>query len=286
MIRNCLTRFILVILPLYLLINIFCTVAHPATESANKTPDKPSDTLSEIKKRGEIRIGVSIFVPWTMKDKKGNLIGYEIDMANRLAEDIGVKAKFVTVPFKEVIQGLRDDRFDIIMDGLYITPQRALVINFSEPEAKSSVTLLALKKFKDSNSVEDFNKPGIKIGAVAGTVYADLAESKFPNAELQKFDEEGDMLTALTAEKIDAVVAINQIVELTLKNNLEKLFMPLPVPIGKFGEGFAVRKGDPDFLNYMNTWIRYYRQNGWLEQRRDYWFNNSEWEDLLLEQQD
>lgn len=261
-------------------ISYFNVSSHAASQS-DKSQHQSVDTLSRIKQSGELRVGVSLFVPWTMKDRNGNLIGYEIDMANKLAEDIGVKVKLVTVPFKDVISGLLDDRYDIIMDGLYITPQRALLINFSEPEAKSQVTLLANRKFAGSDTLMDFNKPGIKIGAVAGTVYADLAENNLSDAVIQKFDDEEEMLKALLAEKLDAVIAIHQISELTLKNNPDKLFIPLSGPIGEFGEAFAIRKGDADFLNYINTWIRFYRQNGWLEQRRDYWFKNTKWESQL-----
>lgn len=241
-----------------------------------------TDTLALIRRRGELRVGVSLFVPWSIRKKDGDLAGYEIDVAEKMAEDMGVKVKFVPVPFKELINDLVDDRFDIIISGLYVTPQRSVFVNFSEPSGASEVTILASRKDGAAGrSLEDFNKAGVKVGAVTGTVYADLAKDKLPHASLQTFSEEGEMLNALGEGNLQAVIATSPIPEIVAHVHPDKFFLPLSSPIAHFGESFAIRKGDADFLNYLNTWIRFYNETGWLKERRQYWFKDLKWANSL-----
>lgn len=255
----------------------------PAKEVGLPAAVRPNvDTLALIRRQGKLRVGVSLFVPWVMRDKNGELIGFEIDVAKKLAEDMGVDIEFDPVPFKEVINDLLDERFDIIISGLYVTPQRALFINFCDPHGTSEVTLLASRKTAPtSHTPEAFDKAGVKLGAVAGTVYADLAKSNFPKATLQIFSEEGDMLKELLAGNLQAVIVTSPVPEIAVHLNSDKVFVPFSSPIAEFGESFAIRKGDVDFLNYLNVWTRFYKENGWLKGRRHHWFKSMKWADDL-----
>lgn len=66
-----------------------------------------------------------------------------------------------------------------------------------------------------------------------------------------------------------------------MRQNGAKIFRPLADPMLTMDESFVIRKGDVDFLNYLNTWIRFYERNGWLKNKRKYWFENTDWADLL-----
>jgi len=77
--------------------------------------------LETIKKRGAIRVGMSTFVPWAMRDKNGELIGYEIDVAKQLAEDMKVKAEFVPTAWDGIIPALLAGKFDVVIGGMSIT---------------------------------------------------------------------------------------------------------------------------------------------------------------------
>ncbi|MEJ2474217.1 MAG: transporter substrate-binding domain-containing protein, partial [Desulfobacterales bacterium] len=81
-------------------------------------------TIENALKRGVLRVGMSTFVPWAMKDKTGKLIGFEIDVANRLAQDTGVKIEFVPTKWAGIIPALLTGKFDVIIGGMGILPQR------------------------------------------------------------------------------------------------------------------------------------------------------------------
>ena len=84
----------------------------------------PTSTLDVVRRRGVLRVGVSTFVPWAMTSKSGELIGFEIDLAKQLAEDLGVTAEFVPAAYPNLLDDLLADRFDIVVSGMAITPAR------------------------------------------------------------------------------------------------------------------------------------------------------------------
>ena len=77
--------------------------------------------IEQIVQRGTIRIGMDVFVPWAMKDKKGELIGLEIDVAQQLAKDMGVKVEFVPTKWSGIIPSLIAGKFDVIIGGMTAT---------------------------------------------------------------------------------------------------------------------------------------------------------------------
>jgi polar amino acid transport system substrate-binding protein len=80
-------------------------------------------------------VGLSTFVPWAMRAKSGELIGFEIDVARKLAEDMGVEVEFQPTAFDGIIPALIAKKFDLIITGMALKPKRNLQVNFSRPYA-------------------------------------------------------------------------------------------------------------------------------------------------------
>ena len=99
--------------------------------------------IERIKQDGVIRIGLSLFVPWSMRDRNGELIGYELDVGRKLAEDMGVEAEFVPTSWDGIIPALVAGNFDVIISGMSVTAQRNLTVNFTDPYAYSGLAILA-----------------------------------------------------------------------------------------------------------------------------------------------
>jgi len=134
---------------------------------------------------------------------------------------------------------------------------------------------------KGEDDMEDFNKAEVSFGVVKGTAYAGYQNIHFPKSRLELFDDEPALLAALTDGKISAAIVSSPTPEFVSKNSDKKVYRPFSKSLGRLGESFAIRKGDVDFLNFLNTWIRYYEQTGWLEKERKYWFDDMEWKDKL-----
>jgi polar amino acid transport system substrate-binding protein len=242
----------------------------------------PTSTLDVVRRRGVLRVGVSTFVPWAMHAKSGELIGFEIDLAKQLAEDLGVTAEFVPAAYPNLLDDLLADRFDIIASGMSITPARALVANFSIPVAESYVRLVASReKAAGVRTAAGFDRPEVTIGVRAGAIGEDVARKAFPKATIPTFEDVDAALDAVLTGKVTAFVAKSPAPELLLAKAGSKLFLPLADPLARSREAFVVRKGDPDLLSFLDTWIRYHQDTGWLAEKHKYWFDGFAWEDQL-----
>ncbi|QJB57826.1 transporter substrate-binding domain-containing protein [Pseudodesulfovibrio sp. zrk46] len=238
--------------------------------------------LETILKRGTIKVGFDTFKPWAMKDKNGEYIGFEIEVARKLAKDMGVKVEFVPTKWSGIIPALLTGKFDIIIGGMSITPQRNLKVNFSIPYEFSGMNIVASKsKAGDRTTLQDFNTPGTTIAVRLGTTAAEAAKNFLPKAKKLYFDEESQTIQELLNNRVHALVASNPL-PFTLAQEYEgQLYLPLENDFTKEPISFAVRKGEHDFLNWLDNWVRVNMSKGWLQNRYDYWFFTSEWENLI-----
>ncbi len=251
----------------------------PTTSKEIVVPDRSTiDTLAEIKKSGKLRVGVAEIVPWAMHDKDGKLVGFEIDVARKLARDMGVEVEFHPDEFRYLIPDLEANRFDIIIAGFSIEARRALVVNFSEPYNVTDVTIATSKKMGgELKAMEDFNKKGVTIGVVEGMTSEDLAALEFPKASIQTYTEDSALFTDLVAGKLAAAVADSPRLEILGKLYPDAVAVPDVAPLGTFPAAFAVRRGDMDFVNYLNSWIAARKADKWISTRRNYWFKTTDW---------
>lgn len=237
--------------------------------------------IETIQKRGAIKIGLSLFVPWSMRDLNGELIGFELDVGRELAKDMGVEAEFVPTSWDGIIPALVAGNFDVIISGMTVTPQRNLTVNFSYPYAYSGMTILANKELTEGFTLEDYNSPDVTFAARRGATPATVIADMFPEAELLLFDEDG----AATQEVVNGNAHASMSSEPGPSNDARQYPDQLHVPFDRAfqagGEGFAMRKGDPDALAYFNSWIIAKTNTGWLKERHDYWFRGDAWRDQV-----
>ena len=239
-------------------------------------------TLEQVLQRGVLRVGFSTFVPWAMQDKKGEFVGFEIDVARRLAQDMGVKAQFEPTQWSGIIPALLSGKFDIIIGGMSIQPQRALKVNFSIPYEYSGMSLVASKKLAGRlKSLADFNRPDIILAIRQGTTAVDAAKKFMPKAQVKYFDNEAQTIQEVLNGRAHAVVASEPFPAFQALKNPNQLFLPVAKAFARGPIAFAVRKGDPDFLNFLDGWIRVVNDEGWLDERHDYWFRTDAWKGIV-----
>jgi polar amino acid transport system substrate-binding protein len=236
-------------------------------------------TLEQALRRGVLRIGMSTFVPWAMKDKSGELIGFEIDVATRLAEDMGVRAEFVPTKWAGIIPALLTGKFDVIIGGMGILPKRNLKVNFSVPYDYSGMSIVANRELAAGfKSLKDFDRPGVVLSVRLGATPVDAAKKYMPKAQLRMFDDESQAVQEVLNGRAHAMVSSAPLPAFQALKYPEKLFLPLEGTFTKEPIGFAVRKGDLDTLNFFNNWIIFVTAEGWLKERKHYWFETNDWE--------
>lgn len=256
--------------------------AKPVTAADKPSRASDASVLEKVLERGVLRVGMSTFVPWAMKDKTGKLIGFEIDVATRLAEDMGVKVEFVPTKWAGIIPALITGKFDVIIGGLGILPQRNLKVNFSAPYDYTGMSIVAHKeKAKGFTALEDFNSPDVLLAIRLGSTAVTAARKYMPNAHLRLFDDESQAYQELLNGRVHGVVGSAPTPAFYAMKYSEKLFLPLAGTFTREPIGFAIRKGDYDTMNFMNNWIRYADAEGWLKERKHYWFETRAWESLV-----
>lgn len=250
--------------------------------SAATLADSKSRSFEQILKSGQLRIAVSVFPPWVMRAKDGQLVGSEIDMGRRLAADMGVAPKFSEYEWKQLIPALKRGDVDIIISGMAIKPDRALKVNFSRPYGNSGIGLVANTALtEDFKSLDELKQPGVKIAVVEGTVSAELAERLFSKAKLIRFSSGSKLEEALLKGKVHAVIASNPLPKFIALKYPDKVDLPLTSDLLSFREGMAINKGEFDFLNFLDSWIIARTADAWIPTTRKYWLESLEWMDQV-----
>jgi polar amino acid transport system substrate-binding protein len=164
-----------------------------------------------------------------------------------------------------------------------ITPERNLKVNFSNPYEFTGMSMVANQKLAGGKmGLEAYNRSEVTVVARIGTTAAAAAKKFLPNAQIRLFDDEGQALQEVLNNRAAAMVASQPFPEFQTLKYADKLFLPLAgKTFTKEPIGFAIRKGDVDFLNYLNNWILVKNSAGWLQERYDYWFTTQDWKSLV-----
>ncbi|TVQ45433.1 MAG: ABC transporter permease subunit [Gloeocapsa sp. DLM2.Bin57] len=143
------------------------------------------------------------FPPFEMRDKDGNLVGFDIDIMNALGEEAGFNIEWVTLPFDGIVPALQVGQVDAAISGMTITPERAQTVAFSRPYFKSGLAIAVREGNEDINSFEDLE--GKRIAVQIGTTGA-IQSATIPGAIVSNFDSSVFALQELVNGNVDAVV--------------------------------------------------------------------------------
>ena len=217
-----------------------------------------NSTLNKIIQRGELIVGMEPgYMPFEMKDKKGRIIGYDVDMAKKMAKEMGVKLKLVPTAWDGIIAGLVTDKYDIIMSGMTITQQRNLKVNFANPYIVVGQTVLMKKELASKiKTAKDLDKKEYTVATKLG-VTGEIATRKFfKKAKIITFDTEADAASEVLNGRADALVYDQPYNVLFMSDKGKDRLVHLDNPLTYEPLGWAIRKGDPDFLNWLNNFLR------------------------------
>jgi len=237
-----------------------------------------ADTLDDIIERGTLRVGVSLFEPWTMEDKSGELSGYEIDVTKKLAQDLSVKPEFIVYKWEDIIPALKKGEIDIIAGGMAITPARALKINFSNSYADSGIGLATNTKLtRNIKSLEELNQKDIIISGVSGSISYELATRLFKKANVKAFKTSKEAKEAVLSGEAHAYVATSPQPKFLALQYPQKIDIPMTKPLISYKAGFGINKGEQEWLNFLNAWITARTADKWLSATHKHWFGSLGW---------
>ncbi len=161
------------------------------------------DLLDQIRKRGEIVIALEgSWAPWNYHNEADELVGYDVEVAQRVAEKLGVKASFVEGEFDGLLAGLDAGRYDLVVNGVDIDPERQEKYDFSDPYAYGRTAVIVRGDNRDIQSMEDL--AGKSTANTLDSTYAALAERY--GAEVTGVDDLNQTFELLFSGRIDATL--------------------------------------------------------------------------------
>ena len=227
-------------------------------------------TLSAIKKRGSIRVGVTQAPPWYSKDPKTGkwTSGLGVFMGEAMAKALGVKFEAVEVDWGNAMAAFQGDKIDL-MFVLDATDQRKQAVDFPEtPLLYYSLAVLA----RDDLPVKawaDLDKPGLRISCAQATTIDTYLTEHTPKADIQRFPGNVEAIAAFQAGRVDAVAMFHPPL-LAARQKLGKGKLVVPAPAKSVPSSVAVRKGDSEFVAWVDKKVADYYQSGqsekWYEQ--------------------
>lgn len=165
--------------------------------------EKKPDLLAEIQKKGEITVAMEgTWAPWTYMDENGELVGYDTEVAKAIAGKLGVKANFVTGEWDGLLAGLDAGRYDMMANGVDVTPERAEKYDFSVPYAYNRMAVIVKGDNDSITKMEDLEDK--KTANTISSTYAETARSY--GAEVTGVDDLAATFELLYSGRIDATL--------------------------------------------------------------------------------
>ncbi len=236
-------------------------------------------TLDEIQKRGVLRVGMEPgYMPFELTSKKGEIVGFDVDMAKRMAKAMDVKLELVSTAWDGIIPALITKKFDIIMSGMTLTQQRNMKINFADPYIVIGQTILLKKSLAGKvNSYKDLNTKQFTVASKLGTTGEQATKRMIPKAKYISYETEQEGVLELVNGKIDAFIydmPYNAAAYVQRGQgkvvHLDKSFTYEPL-------AWAVRKGDYDFVNWLNNFLNQVKNDGTYDKIYKKWFQDDAW---------
>lgn len=236
------------------------------------------ETLDDITKSGELRMCFDAgYVPFEMKAKNGQYIGFDIDLGKVMAKQMGVKFVPVNTAWDGIIPALLTNKCHMIVAGMTITAERNMRVNFADPYVVIGQSILLNPKLKGKvTSYKDLNDKKYTIASKLGTTGETAVKKYIKDAQYHAFETEVDAVMEVVNGKADAMVYDMPFISITAAQKKGKV-TPILEPFTYEPLGIALRQSDPDILNFVNNFLRQTKGDGTYERLYNKWFKGDAW---------
>ena len=254
--------------------------------TACKTLDTPSDpssssspVLDRVFQSGILRVGMSgDQPPFNMTTQSGQIIGIEPDLANALAEAIGVRAEFIKKPFADLLKAVESHEVDIVLSQVTMTPARNTRVAFVGPYFVSGKAILTRSKaLAEADEAKDINMTGIRISALAGSTSEAFIQKAIPAARLLAAPTTDLAIQAVLDGKVDAMMADRPVCIVAVLRHPDADLVTLSSPFTFEPIGAALPTNDPLFLNLVQNYVSLITGTGLMQELEARWFDDSSW---------
>lgn len=236
----------------------------------SSTPKQSTDPLAD----GVLKAGTNdMYLPLEYRDENNKLVGFDIDLGDALAEQLGVKIEWVPTAWDGIFNGLDANQYDIVLSGTSITEERLTGYNMTNPYLSNGIVIVSRQDATPATSVKDLagKTIGVQIETTADHAAETYKTSENVDFKINKFDGMLDAFTALEGKQIDNIVTDISVAQFyaTLKPDV---FVVTSDILSNEPIGVTIRKGDTAFAEQMNAALEALKENGKLTEISTKWF--------------
>ena len=238
--------------------------------SNDKNSASKTDLLEKIQKNGKLVVGMSAdYAPYEFHyiDENGKDVigGFDVDIANEIANKIGVNLVIQEMDFDALVSALPAGKVDLVISGMNPTEERAKVVDFSEVYYNSKHGILV--RAEDADKYQTFaDLEGAKVGVQLGSTQEKIAKTEIPNVNLQQLSNINNLILELKAGKVDAIVMEKPVAEMAVKSNPE-LAVGKPIYEEQTGgNAVGIAKNNPQLLSKVNEVITELNESGKMDE--------------------
>jgi Na+/H+-dicarboxylate symporter len=256
-------------------------MAHPEARAVkagglgDATPAPGDSTMESIKKRGVLRVALSVNrLPYVLRNRESKLVGFDVEMAQILGRDLGVKVELVELEdFAAAWPMLANGRADLAMGGVAVTPERAGETLFSEPYLDETLGFVVKDHLRDRFStwagVRELGSFPVAIPNLP--YYIEHVSARAPALKLAPSEGMSEIEARLKRETIDAVAMPAESGSvLTLLYPKYTVVVPEP-DVVKIPLAYPIARRDQNWVHFINTWIELKRRDGTIDALYRHW---------------
>ncbi len=247
--------------------------------SGSATDSTGSAHIQRIIESGELRVGLTgDQPPLNVRNKRGDIVGLEIDIIGALAESMGLAVRLVPRPFAELLPALERGDVDLVISGMTITPERNARVAFAGPYFISGKSLLtkdpAIANVRNMAVLDDESRT---YAALAGSTSADFVAKRLPKAKLVTTVDYESAVQMVIGDQVDALVADFQICQVTVMRNRDAGLVALRQPFTVEPLGIALPANAPLLVNLVQNYLATLEYTGLLTRFKAKWLSDDAW---------
>ena len=248
------------------LITVFLCLAAPAWGQA------PS-RLNQILKNGVLRVGTTgDWNPMTVRDPATNTYkGFDIEMVNALAADLGVKLKFVPTDWKTLVNGIVANKYDVSTSAS-ITPSRIKTVGFTKTYYQVGSVPMTLKSNAGRfRNWKDINQGDVTVAVTLGTSFEQQVKEFFPNARIRSVESPARDFQEVLSRRAEVSITSNLEASTLIRTHPQLVIVPVEHPRKPADLALIVAQNDQLWLNYLNHWITIKTNQGFFDRLQEKW---------------
>ena len=245
-----------------------------STQSAESTDIATPSTIKD----GVLSVGVEIPYPpmEIFADDGVTPMGFDIDLAEALGEKLGLEVEFNNVAWDGIFDGLKVDKYDVVISSCTITPEREESVDFSDPYFENYQTISVMPD--SDNDIKDVN--GLKVGYQSGTsadeYLNDLIDAGEIQCETSSYAKMTEAFSDLKLGRIDAVICDTPVASSYVKDPEYGVVIKWTQPSDPEYFGIAIKKGNTEMADAVNAALKALQDDGTLQRINDEWIASEE----------